>query len=368
MTDEQIAHDDLLSAAAEALRDERAFPTLRELGSSALKARLIAGGPNPMCSLRTLDRPHRFNSAARQEIRTPNDVGDMICMLLAAGRLTVHDVLSLMDLLDARALRRLFFRRAVLYRLVAEGDIARVRDLCEIWSAEAAAGDADPWVNWRVLGEHHVAEGDLKAFVSLWPRYVVGEQKWWIEDQRVALVEALALSEGWEAAVRLVGDRRIGTRSNRSHLLTLALAPLTTTMQPRDLADFLDEEAAAQGLSDVDRTALLIRCAAGGDPSETMLPTPDADHPDLPWILERVRAVDPGPKKTDRRLKDFLFMELKALIGDEATYRAVKAEVKAPAYRREFGTSVADDRASAARWATMQAEQQAAMEPWERED
>ena len=79
---------------------------------------------------------------------------------------------------------------------------------------------------------------------------------------------------------------------------------------------------------------------------------PDADHPDRPWILERVRAVDPGPKKTDRRLKDFLFMELKALIGDEATYRAVKAEVKAPAYRREFGTSVTDDRASAARWAT----------------
>jgi hypothetical protein len=308
----------------------------------ALRRRLEQGGADPMCSTRLLERAQKFSVAARNELagiggtigksekRLPprqlvdSDVSDMICVLLAGGLIPVDTARKAAES-SAYELAPRFLQRAIVYRHLADGDLAAANAACDspVWGDEA-------WVGWRAVGEYFAGRADAQSFLALWPRYRARQERDWMDDMRRSLVVAVSRARGWREAAALTRDKHIGNKGHIHGMLYVALTPLAESGDTGTLRRLFDEPALA-GLSELARLQLLVdaMCAAMPEPART-------DHPELDEVFARIVAIDPTVSKQQSRQRDWLLLGCWPLVGEPATLKRLRAAIRAPLYRREI--------------------------------
>lgn len=267
---------------------------LRLLGThlaGPLTVTRVKGTPIPYGSaVAALGRPGRF------------DFADAACVLLAAGELDDADVEALAEFLPSYCGIR---RQQVLNRLAA-GDLA---------GARAAATDS---VACRDIGAWLADRGDAAEFFGDWKRYEAGRDRHGMADLRRRLVAGVAANAGWQAALAVAGDKRIGPAFAR-----YAFSFVTDLDELRG--------AVAGVLSELDELSVLaraVRKASGHNP--------ERDHPLLGEIVDRIIAIDPTTDKATMRWRDGELFGLWPAYGDQATLDRVRAAVRTPRYRREL--------------------------------
>ena len=234
------------------------------------------------------------------------DFADAACVLLAAGELDDADVEALAEFLPSYCGIR---RQQVLNRL-AVGDLA---------GARVAAGRIEDGARaYRDIGAWLGDRGDAAEFFDDWKRYEAGRDRHGMADLRRRLVAGVAANAGWQAALAVTGDKRIGPAFAR-----YAFSFVT---------DLYELRGAVVGvLSELDELSVLagaVRQASGHNP--------ERDHPLLGEIVDRIIAVDPTTDKATMRWRDGELFGLWPAYGDQATLDRVRAAVRTPRYRREL--------------------------------
>jgi len=307
----------------------------QEAVQTALRARL-AHGPDPFCTTRL------YESAARFSVRAPYDVdsrfgfnvSDAICMLLAGGLIPVATAQRAIRA-SASGLTPRFLQRAIVYRLLADGDLPA--------AIEAAASpnfDQEQWVGWRAIGEYHAARADALAFLSLWPKYESRQKRDWIDDMRRQLVDTVSRTHNWRDALALTRDKRIGAKGHIHGMAYVALRPLAKQATVPELDHLLataPELARLEALGALARLQLLVDAMRASTPR-----TPADDPPNLDAVLTRIIAVDPTASKQQSQHRDWLLMDCWPLIGNAATLKRVRAAIRAPVYKRELSALARD--------------------------
>jgi hypothetical protein len=241
----------------------------------------------------SLSRPGRF------------DFADAACGLLAVGVLADADVEALAGFLPSYCGIR---RQQVLNRLRA-GELARAR----------AAADGVP-VAYRDIGAWLADRGDAAEFFGDWKHYEAGRDRHGMAELKRRLVAGVARAAGWQAALAVTEDKRIGP----------AFARYAFESYPvEDLAGL--RRAVAGVLSELDQLSVLagaVRLASGHNP--------ERDHPLLGEIVDRIIAVDPTADKAVMRWRDAELFGLWPAYGEQSTLDRVRAAVRTPRYRREL--------------------------------
>jgi hypothetical protein len=248
------------------------------------------------------------------------DFGDAACALLAVGALDDTDVETLAGLLPASCGIR---RQQVLNRLaLGELDVAR----------EVAGRIADglSWVAYRDIAGTLADEGDTAGFFADWKHYEARQDRAGMADLKQRLVVGVARKGGWQAALAVTRDKRIGPEFARFSFHTFLDGDV------EGLARLLAGEAAGV-LSEEDELTTLaraVRAAAGRNP--------ESDHPMLGGIVDRIIAVDPTTDKATMRWRDAELFGLWPAYGEQATLDRVHSAVRTPSYKRELTTLARD--------------------------
>ncbi|GAA3277645.1 hypothetical protein GCM10020218_026850 [Dactylosporangium vinaceum] len=140
-------------------------------------------------------------------------------------------------------------------------------------------------------------------------------------DLKRRLVEGVARATGWEAALTLTADKRLGP----------AFARHAFTAFGADVDGLRRVLAGVGALPELDQLALLaeaVRQAAGKDPA--------SDHPYLPELVDRIIAVDPATDRATMRSRDWLLFSLWPAMGEQATLERARRAIRTPQYKREL--------------------------------
>lgn len=307
----------------------------QEAAIAALQTR-IGCDPDPLCTTRLYEPAGRFSVRAPHDAdsRLGFNVSDAICILLAGGLISVATAQRVVCA-SASEQARSFLQRAIVYRLLADGDL--------LGAMEAAASpnfDQEQWVGWRAIGEYHAARADAPAFFSLWPKYESRQQRNWVENMRRQLVDAVSCTYGWRDALTLTRDKRIGVKGNIHGMAYVALRPLAKQATVPELDHLLatsPELVQLDALSDLARLQLLVDAMRASTPR-----APADDPPDLDAVLSRIIAVDPTSSKQQSQHRDWLLMDCWPLVGNAATLKRVRGAIRAPSYKRELSMLAKD--------------------------
>jgi hypothetical protein len=280
---------------------------LRELVS-----RLPAAGDGPPTVTRVKGRPVSY----RREVDSLGRAGgfnfaDAACALLAVGALDDADVEALIEFLPAYCGIR---RQQVLNRL-ALADVAGAR------AAAIRIGDGLSWVGYRDIGAALADQGDTEGFFADWKGYAAARDRAGMAELRRRLVIGVARSRGWQAALVVTEDKRIGPGFAKYAFTDLSVGDVERVFAG----------AAAGVLSEMDELSVLaqaVRAAAGHNP--------ERDHPLLNGIVDRIIAVDPTSDKATMRWRDAELYALWPAYGAQATLDRVRAAVRTPRYRRDL--------------------------------
>lgn len=299
----------------------------QEAAQAALDAR-SADGPDPFCTTRL------YESAARFSVRAPYDadsrlglnVSDTVCILLAGGLISVATAQRVISA-SASDLARGFLQRAIVYRLLADGDLPAAME-----AAASANFDQEQWVGWRAIGEYHAARADAAAFFSLWPKYESRRERDWMDNMRRQLVGAVSRTHGWRDGLALTCEKRIGAKGHIHGMAYVALRPLANQATVAELDHLLTtapELVQLAALNDLARLQLLVDAMRASTPQ-----APEEDSPALDAVLSRIIAVDPTASKQQSQHRDWLLMDCWPLIGNAATLKRVRGAIRAPLYKR----------------------------------
>ncbi|MDP9916910.1 hypothetical protein J2W24_002559 [Variovorax boronicumulans] len=315
-----------------------ALVPFQDAARTALRTRLTQGpDPDPFCSRRLYESALRFSACVPTVISEHTDfnVGDAVCMLLAGGLIPVATAQRAIEV-SASDLAPCFLQRAIVYRLLADGNLPGATQA----AASPHFGDAQ-WVGWRAIGEHHAAHADARAFLTLWPNYASRHERHWMDTLRRQLVKAVSRRHGWRDALALTRDKRIGTKGHVHGMAFIALQPLAKETAVRELDHLL---ATAPELAEPDtsldalaRLQLLVDAMRASTPH-----APADDPPALDAVLARIIAVDATVSKEQSRRRDWLLMDCWPLIGDAATLKRVRAAIRAPSNKRELAKLAKD--------------------------
>jgi hypothetical protein len=275
-------------------------------GDGPLTVTRVRGTPvSYRAEVSALGRPGRFNFS------------DAVCALLAVGALTDPDVDALAEFLPAYSGIR---RQQVVNRLRAD----------DLPGARAAADRIQggyAWVGYRDIGRALADRGEATAFFAEWKHYAAGKDRNGMTELKRLLVTGVAFRHGWQAALAVTEDKRIGP----------TYARYAFSAEDLDgLREVLAGDAAGV-LSEVDECTLLaraVRAAAGHNPGH--------DHPLLKEVVDRIIAVDPTTDKAVMRWRDAELFGLWPAYGEQATLDRVRAAVRTPRYRRELTTLARD--------------------------
>jgi hypothetical protein len=243
------------------------------------------------------------------------DFPDAACLLLAAGALTVADA----DALAAgRGDRLLGLRRQVVLTCLHTGDLDRAH------AAAAALGER-AWVGHRDIASWHARRGEAGPALALWPKLAAGTERHRMARLRTDLVRGVARAHGWQPALALTADRRVGAAFGPD-----ALVPLARTGDVDALAAVLTGPAAGR-LDELQQLGLLVTAVVADSPR-----APAADHPRVAELLDRLTAVDPATDRATMRTRDHLLSALWPALGSTDTLARVRRTVRTPALRRDL--------------------------------
>ncbi|GAA3453606.1 hypothetical protein [Dactylosporangium matsuzakiense] len=277
-----------------------------------LEARLPADGDGPMTVTRVLGPVQPYRLQVRSLRRPgPFRFADAACALLAVGAVTDDGAETLRPHLPPSCG---IGRQQVLNRLAAD----------DITGASAAADRIEGGTGWK--GHRDIAaaladRGDAAGFFAGWKRCAPAKDRHGLADLKRRLVEGVARASGWEAALALTADKRLGP----------AFAMHAFTAFGADVDGLRRVLAGVGALPELDQLTLLaeaVRQAAGKDPA--------SDHPYLPELVDRIIAVDPATDRAIVRTRDWLLFSLWPAMGEQATLERARKAIRTPQYKREL--------------------------------
>lgn len=305
-----------------------------------------SGGPDPLCSKALLEPSDRFSRVARLQLTmAANTRGDLVDMaeprwpgLVYVSTYTLLKLLRVAGLVTDACMEQAietttdpsqpkFMQRARVYGFLAEDDVEAAKP-----AAESSHLHDSNWIAWRAIGEYHAERGNAAAFLTLWSTFDGRRQRERLDWMRQSLVEGVSRHHGWQEALNVAKHRRIATRKNSGLMLKTALEPLTETMTAKELEELISSASECEDLPEIQRLLLLVE-AMLAHPCED---TPDADHPELANILERIIAVDPTFSKEQSHLRDFTLSSTWPLIGEENTLKRMRSAIRSPTLRHEY--------------------------------
>lgn len=303
---------------------------------AALHKRLAQQDADPLCSTRLYESAERFSESAPRVLRATHafNVSDVVCLLIAGALISVDTAQRAIAACTLRLAPR-FMQRALVYRLLADADVAGAAR-----AADSPVFGEEAWVGWRAIGDHHAAQADAPAFLALWPRYGARFQRSGIDDMRRQLVEAVSRVHGWRDALALTRHKHIGNGAHVHGMAYVALRPLAEHTPVEELDALLHsapELATCDALDELGRLNLLVDALRASTPRR-----PGQDPPMLNDVLGRIIAIDPRATKLQGQRRDWLLMDCWSLIGDPATLKRVRAAIRAPMYRRELSVLAKD--------------------------
>jgi hypothetical protein len=288
-----------------------------------LETRLLSQGDGPLTVTRIQGRPVSYRSEVASLGRRPGyfDFADAACALLAVGALDDTDVEMLAEFLPAYCGMG---RQLVLNRLATD-------DLAEARTAAEQLADGLSWIGYRDIGAMLADRGDTEEFFTDWKRYAAGRDRTGMAEIRKRLVIGVARKEGWQAALAITRDKRVGP----------GFAKFAFYAFPAEDVEGLQgllAGAAAGVLTEMDELSLLARAvrAASGD-------DPERNHPLLDEIVDRIIAVDPTVDKATMRWRDLELYLLWPAFGEQVTLDRVRSAVRTPRFRWDL-TTLARDR------------------------
>ncbi|RZS43575.1 hypothetical protein EV193_102555 [Herbihabitans rhizosphaerae] len=281
-----------------------------------LESRLPTDGDGPLTVTRIHGTPVAYRGVVRS-LGKPDrfDFGDATCALLAVGALDDTDVDALIEHVPSYCGVR---RQQVLNRLAA-GDLAGARAAADL------IADGRSWVGYRDIGTVLAERGDVDEFFGDWKRYVAGKDRDGMVVLKKKLITAVARDEGWQAALAVTKDKRVG-----SAFAKFAFAGFPAVGDVAGLRRVFAGDATGV-LSEIDQLSMLaqtVRAASGHNP--------DRDHPLLDEIVNRIIAVDPTTDKATMRWRDAELFALWPAFGERSTLDRVRAAIRTPRYRREL--------------------------------
>jgi hypothetical protein len=301
-----------LPAARRAPRDRLVRELVDRLpaeGDGPLTVTRVRGTPIPYRSeVASLERPGRF------------DFGDAACALLAVGALDDADVTALAELLPAHCGIR---RQQVLNRLALD----------ELDEARAAAGRIAAgfsWVAYRDIAGVLADRGDTTGFFADWKHYEARQDRTGMANLKRRLVVGVARKDGWEAALAVTRDKRVGPEFARFAFDAFVDGDVEGLLR-------LFAGDAAGVLSEQDELSTLARAVRAASDHN-----PERDHPVLGEIVDRIIAVDPSTDKATMRWRDAELFGLWPAYGEQATLDRVRKAVRTPGYKRELTTLARD--------------------------
>lgn len=209
----------------------------------------------------------------------------------------------------------LVLQRALIARLADEGNLDAARAAAQ----HPCFGD-EPWRGWRVLAAHFARVGDVEGYLALSRKLNGRSDKIELDRMRSTLITAITRRDGAEAGLRAAAALKTSPFQ--------VLETLAERGDPQGLVEFIDSHPELATTAEGTGLWPLVHAVAAavrGAPLE-------ADHPDLGWVLDRVLSMDPGTTR------DGMLLGLWPAVGDRDTLTRMRAAVRAPKYKREFGT------------------------------
>ena len=326
-------------AAARAAADVQGAPPgaphdpFADRAQAALEQRLEEMDDDPLCTVRSLDRPRPLSdrvtvtgNVLRGGEMQPAPVTDFGCLLLAAGLLRVEDIEQAIERVRRKVTAE-GLARAVVHRHLADGDLEAAT------AAVEHPGLAErTYLGWRAIGEHHARHGDTAAFLALWPRYDTRREKTWVEEVRRLLIEQVSRREGWRSGLALSQRPKVSTPSSRGSLARVALGPLADSVREPELRELFATAPELADVEELDRLDLRVRSVRAHNEDREA----GADHPALRPLLEEIIALDPSAAKHVMRVRDRMLTDLWPVIGQARTLADLRAAVRTPALKREL--------------------------------
>lgn len=169
---------------------------------------------------------------------------------------------------------------------------------------------------------YHAARGDAAAFLRGWSHYDADCDRAQLQRLKTRLVRAVAGREGWQAALEVVRDRRIGDVF-RVH----AFEPPAYGYD--DLLTLFGGDAAGV-LAEADELHCLVAAAVAES-----RPRPLTDHHGVDQLLARVTAIDADANLESMQARDRLLSTLRMAIGSDETLARLRAQIRTPRLRTE---------------------------------
>jgi hypothetical protein len=165
--------------------------------------------------------------------------------------------------------------------------------------------------------------GDAGGFFAGWKRYSAAKDRHGMAELKTRLITGVAHAEGWQAALAVTRDKRIGPRFAK-HAFSAFAADVDGLQRV-----FTGEATGV--LSEMDELSVLARAvqdATGKDP--------ERNHPLLDEIVDRIIAVERTTDGATMRMRDWLLFSLWPAIGEQATLDRLRKAVRTPQHRRDL--------------------------------
>jgi hypothetical protein len=289
----------------------------RERLISELVARLPATGDGPLTVRRILETPPQPYRDVVHLLCIPGnfEFADAACALVAVSALDSPDVEALMPLLESWC----GIRRQQVLNCLAVGDFGGAREAADRILDDMA------WAGHRDIAAVLADRGDAVGFFAGWKRYSAGQYRYRMVELKTKLVGGVAHADGWQAALAVARDQRIGPKFAKYAFSAFAA-------DVEGLCRVFAGEAAGV-LSELDELTMLAQALQDATGTH-----PERNHPLLDEIVDRIIAVDPTTDKATMRTRDGLLFSLWPAIGEQTTLDRVRKAVRTPRFRSELMT------------------------------
>lgn len=214
-------------------------------------------------------------------------------------------------------------RGHLVHALLAEDDVVEAERASDLFEPHA---DQDE----RFRGHRRVAlwfalRGDAAGFFARWRRLAAGRERHHMGELKKILVESVARERGWDSALTVTDDKRLGPAYRRC-----AFAPMEEQGEVEQLCEVFDSPAGSGVLDELDELQVLT-----GALYARVQHTGVATREPLTRVLHRIVAIGPSDKHT-MRVRDWMMLHLWSAYPDAETLALARKSVRTPNIRRQL--------------------------------
>lgn len=277
-----------------------------------------------ICVTTTMARPEPWENLAR---RLPQRHGDdffetALTLVFAAGEISTEEAEAVVGGVP-NAIARNKLRSQIVHALVGRGDLADAHRVSE--SFEPFHGLDQRFFGHRIIARGFAERGRAGEFFKLWPRLAAGKERDYLGELKGTLVASVAREAGWEAAVGVVADKRVGPAYSGR-----AFEPLARGGEVDLLLEIFS--GGETGLDDLGQLAVLATALAAKAKTAG-----EATVEPFTRILHRVIALEASDRAV-MRARDQLLLSLWPAYPDAAALALARKAARAPRVKAELKT------------------------------